>query len=185
MTRWLAPALLMLFTLTASATAAPVRTYAYISDLDVTETGTDFVRDHCAFTVRVPPTPLDHAPHGAALELLGGASTAHDYLVTDEDGDFDCWAFKHTWQLVTVDSHDKGRVHIAFPPARPGWLKRGFFLLIGFFLLGAIVKRRFGRPSPMFKRRMARNDKRSGKADVDQVPRAQVVESKRGAPPSE
>src|SRR3569623_187012 len=198
MIRRFGAALLALGMGTASATAAPVRTYAYISHVEGTQTGTatDFPHNLCTFTVRIPRTPVDSPPKGSGSELLSGATTGHDYTNTEPYEEFDCDSYLHTWQLITPDSHDKDRVNIQYPAGRPDWVRRIIFIALGLYLLHRLIERKTGKSLSLFgfafkfsewrtARRLARFDKRLAKANAEQVPRAQVVETKHDAPPSD
>lgn len=194
MTRWFGPALFVLSMWTASATASPVRTYGYISHVEGTQSGTatDFPHDLCTFTVRIPRTPVDSPPKGSGSELLVGAATAYDYTNTEPHEEFDCDSFEHTWQLISPDSHDKDRVHIQFPAGRPDWVRRIIFIALGLYLLHRLIERKTGKslslmryPAWRAERRLARMKKRAAKASAEQLPRAQVVETKHDGPPSD
>lgn len=182
--------------LSATATADPARTYAYISDVSVRSSGVDFIKYHCTFTVQVPRTAVDQAPQGAHPELLAGATTAHDYRTTDSHDEFDCAQVEHTWQLVTVDPHHTDRVSISYPAGKPDWLQRILFLVIGLIVLSYAIEKLTGKSVSILhyvvsfstwrsRRRMARIDKRIAKAREERMPRAQVVETKHDAPPSD
>jgi len=194
MIRSLAPAVLVLAMMSATAAADPARTYAYISDVNIRSSGVDFIKYHCTFTVKVPRTTLDHAPQDASQELLEGATTAHDYLTTEPVDEFDCKDIDHTWQLVTLDAERKDRVSIAYPPGKPDWLQRGLFIFLGLIVLSYVVERLTGKSLSLLslvikysswrmRRKLARHDKRLAQIRSKKIPRSQVVETKNDAPP--
>lgn len=195
MIRWLAPALLVLSMLTATAAAEPVRTYAYISHVDATTTGmgADFQKTHCTFTVKIPRTALDHAPQGSGSELLTGATTAHQSLVTEPVDEFDCGKFEHTWQLVSFDPDHRDSLIIGFPHGSVDWLQVIAFSAIGLIVISYMLEKLTGKSLSVigfvlkfdkwrWARRQARNDKELAKIRADRLARAQVVETKHDAP---